>query len=218
MSEGESYRNVAHANSYFDLFPDGTSHSEISSRILVDDRALDSYYNILSSLVLFWRVHRVWPEQLTIVSHGFKRKRLVDLHCAAIGFPLHKVRFLGTDPEGLPSKFKSSAHVQPAAEVHPFWRSVVEAEEQWRADPHGVGEILAAKRRERNVWAVDQRLFADGEEGERRRVRTRFLDDGTETLHGIGPRPWQEAWRLTLDDTRNGNDDEGLIQGEETGR
>lgn len=156
-------------------------------RILVEDRALDSYYNILFSLALFWRVHGVWPQHLTVVSHAFKRRRLVDLHCAAIGLPLHNVRFLGTDPDGLPPPNTNTELPQ----MHPFWRSVVEAEEQWSADPHGAGEPLAAKRRERNVWAADQRLFADEEEGERSRVRTRVLDDGTQVLDGAGLRPWQ---------------------------
>jgi hypothetical protein len=53
--------------------------------------------------------------------------------------------------------------------------------------------MLAAKRKERNVWAVDQKLFADDGERERSQVQTVFLEDGTETLYGMGPRPWQAA-------------------------
>ena len=180
MSEAESYKSLAQANSYFGAFPDHVLDVVSTSRILVEDKALDSFYNILYSVVLFWRTHSVWPEKLTIISHGFKRRRLVDLHCAAIGFPLERVAFVGTDPPV----------ALATGEAELVMASILKAEEEWDDDPRGVGESLASKRRNRNVWGVDQKLFVEHWERQRSGLRTEFLDDGTETLMWTAPRPW----------------------------
>lgn len=178
LSEGESYANLARANSYFGFLPDGAADPLSTSRILVEDRALDSYYNVLFSVILFWRVHRVWPQHLTIVSHGFKRRRLVDLHCAAIGFPHARVSFLGTGPP------------QASEEKSQVMVGIAEAEQEWIDDPHGADEKLASKRRKRNVWAADQKLFVDDEERRRSGLKTEFLRDGTEALVSTAQKPW----------------------------
>jgi hypothetical protein len=180
LSEGESYTNLAQANSYFGFLPEGAADPVSTSRILIEDRALDSYYNVLFSVVLFWRVHHVWPEHLTIVSHGFKRRRLVDLHCMYIGFPAARVTFLGTDPP------------QASREKEQIMAGILEAEKEWTDDPHGVDENLASKRRKRNVWAIDQKLFVDDEERKRSGLKTLFLADG-ETLVWTARKPWYEA-------------------------
>jgi folylpolyglutamate synthase len=177
LSEGESYRNLAQANSYFGLLPEKAAHPVSTSRVLVEDRALDSYYNVLFSIILFWRVHHVWPEHLTLVSHGFKRRRLVDLHCLAIGFPSARITYRGTDPP-LASEEKAKVMV-----------GILQAEKEWTDDPHGVGQGLASKRRQRNVWRVNQKLFLDDEERRRSGLKTEILEDGTETLGSTTLRP-----------------------------
>lgn len=53
---------------------------------------------------------------------------------------------------------------------------------QWAEDPHGAGEELAGKRRARNCWGVDQRLFFTEEERRMSDFVTRFLEDGSEVL------------------------------------
>lgn len=55
---------------------------------------------------------------------------------------------------------------------------------QWVNDPHGVGEDLAGKRRQRNVWGVSQLLFSNEEERLRSGVNTISLEDGSEALAG----------------------------------
>jgi folylpolyglutamate synthase len=69
-------------------------------------------------------------------------------------------------------------------------RGVQLAMGQWAVDPHGVGEELAGKRRARNCWGVQQRLFWDGEERLRSGVDVRVLEDGSEALVEGGRRPW----------------------------
>lgn len=165
--------------------------------MLLEERALDSYYNILFSIMLFWRVHHVWPQHLTLVSHAFKRARLVDAHCAAIAFPLDRVRFMGIDPPGIgssgtPSKEGGGFALggQVSGEKAEAMRGVSEAVDHWTEDPHGVGEVLAGKRRKRNPWKVDQRLFLSDDERLRSKVKTRLLDDGGQALAEGGTMPW----------------------------
>ncbi|KAK1771121.1 hypothetical protein QBC33DRAFT_232328 [Phialemonium atrogriseum] len=197
VSEAASYANLAAANAYFSLLPPDSPDPVSSSRVLLEERALDSYYNILFSIMLFWRVHHVWPKHITLVSHAFKRARLVDAHCAAIAFPLDRVRFVGIDPPGIgssgnPSKegggFALSGQV--TGEKAEAMRGVSEAVDHWTEDPHGVGEVLAGKRRKRNPWKVDQRLFLSDDERSRSKVKTRLLDGGGEALAEGGTMPW----------------------------
>jgi hypothetical protein len=197
LSEAASYHNLALANRYFDLLPmddnddDDDDEDTTASRILLDEQALDSYHNILFSLVAFWRRHAVWPARLTIVSHAFKRARLVDGHCAAIGFPLDRVAFVGINAPGMDAVGLDEAG-GGAGEKEAAWSGVQLALGQWEADPHGVGEELLGKRVKRNCWGVSQRLFLSKEEGERSGVDIRELQDGSEGLLPGGRRPWAE--------------------------
>lgn len=148
--------------------------------VLIEDRALDSYHNVLFSLTLFYTRFRTWPVHITIVSHAFNKERLIDGHCAAIGFSLERVSFLGIDPPGMAAV---ATGVGGAASKEEAMKGVGLAMGEWREDPHGRGPNLAGKRAKRNPWGVRQSLFI--EEGDRgglvlERV---VLDEGA-------PRPW----------------------------
>ena len=60
------------------------------ARIVIEPHALDSYQNILFSLLTFYahssrfRQQRYYPSSMTIVSHAFKRARFLDLHLPAL--------------------------------------------------------------------------------------------------------------------------------------
>lgn len=194
MSEARSYANLAAANDYWDILPQASTASTrapsttssanvshplspipIHPRILVEERALDSYQNILFSIIHFWRSASAWPRHLTIVSHQFKRRRLTEAHCTALSFPLAKVKFVGINPPGVPE--------------------VVDREEEavaeWIADPQGMSENLRAKRRRRNKWDVVQTIFLSDEERGKSGVETRLVDGGREeVLVERGWRPW----------------------------
>ncbi|CCC11324.1 hypothetical protein SMACR_04027 [Sordaria macrospora] len=211
LSEAQSYYNLALANSFFGLSPASSPSTtaaacSFTDRIHLEERALDSYYNILFSLIHYWRVvhpQHAWPERITIVSHTFKRNRLVDGHCAAI-FGLdpsssvleERVRFVGINPPGVDAVGGvaerdgdgGSSDVKKKEEA---MQGVQLALGQWAEDPHGVGEELAGKRRARNCWGVEQRLFFSEEERKMSAVETRILEDGSEVLvDGEKPRPW----------------------------
>ncbi len=201
LSEARSYYNLARANAYFGHLPAAErSDAAASSRILLEERALDSYYNVLFSLVEFWRAHEVWPERITIVSHAFKKARLVDAHCGAIGFPLDQVGFIGISPPELDPFGASSQDLERAAqgghvskEKAAKMLDVHAVVGQWADDPHGTSEVLAGKRRKRNCWNVDQKLFASDEERARSGVRTSMLADGSESLADSASRPWAKT-------------------------
>lgn len=91
----------------------------------------------------------MWPEQITIISHAFKRPRVIDGHCVAIGFPLDRVTFVGIDPPHLEGKTGAMMGVK-------------EAVGDWEDDPHGKGGKLASKRKRRNVGGVWQGVFEEG--------------------------------------------------------
>lgn len=170
LSEAQSYANIVEANDYFGHFDIMSS----SPSFLIEDRALDSYHNVLFSLTLFYSHYGAWPSHLTIVSHAFKKPRLVDHHCAAIGFSLDKVSFVGIDPPDLDA-------TDPG-----IWL----AEEEWKEDPHGRGQRLGGKRKKRNPWNRGQSIFDEEKEVPSRGglITTGHLDN--ETLVDDAPRPW----------------------------
>ncbi|OAA59135.1 DUF218 domain containing protein [Niveomyces insectorum RCEF 264] len=235
LSEGRSYANLAAANDYFGLLlppplnedddegdddddaddvPAARADRRLHPRILVEEQALDSYYNLLFSLLAFWRAHGVWPARLTIVSHAFKRARLVAGHCGpdALAFlPLERVGFVGINPPNLPPEFAEPAATETAAPAAATTTADTAAAakqhamqdahtvgDHWAADPHGVGPVLAGKRRARNPWAADQRLFASAAERQRSGLVTRPVGggdaaDGMEALAADSPRPWNHG-------------------------
>ena len=176
LSEAQSYANLAAENDHW-----GILRSDIrSDDILIEDRALDSYHNVLFSLTLFYSRFHSWPSRITIVSHAFKKERLIDGHCAAIGFPLDRVDFVGIDPPGMAAAAAGESVGEGKEEA---LKGVGLAMGEWKDDPHGRGESLAGKRGRRNPWNVSQGVFAS--EG----------DTGGLVIVGKGidehaPRPW----------------------------
>lgn len=146
----------------------------------LEERALDSYHNVLFSLLLFRRLHGTWPARLTLVSHAFKRPRLAA-HCAAVGFPAERTAFVGVDPPGMDGGEGGKAEAVAG---------VGAALGQWAEDPHGVGEVLAGKREGRNPWEVPQGLFLSEDERESSGVVTATSEAGAEMLDPDAPRPW----------------------------
>ncbi|KAI2466431.1 hypothetical protein F4781DRAFT_434404 [Annulohypoxylon bovei var. microspora] len=174
LSEAQSYANLSSANAYFGIL----SEAEVTGRVSCEERALDSYYNVLFSLVKFWETYGTWPRKLTLVSHAFKRERLVDCHCGAIGFPLDRVDFVGVDPPGMIDGSNQAAI-----------KGIVEAITQWKEDPHGKGELLASKRDKRNPWGISQTLFADENDRIRSGVQSTPVKEGEQLIEEVS-QPW----------------------------
>ncbi|KAJ3960453.1 hypothetical protein N0V92_002871 [Colletotrichum tropicale] len=192
LAESQSYANLASANAYFDIFP-ADNNNDFTSRIHNDTQALDSYHNILHSLLLFRRTYPAapWPAKLTVVSHAFKKPRIVNGHCAAIGFPLDRVAYLGIDPPGMQAALATTSSPGDGDGIgkQGTVAGVQHAVNEWTKDPHGVGPSLSRKRRARNPWNLRDRLFASEEERSRSGVVTRIIDDH-EALAEDAKRPW----------------------------
>ncbi|CEJ94057.1 hypothetical protein VHEMI09612 [[Torrubiella] hemipterigena] len=172
LSEAQSYANLAHANQYWGLA------EEVPPNILIEDRALDSYHNILFSITLFYSRFSVWPQRITIVSHGFKRLRVLHGHCVAIGYPLDRIHYVGIDPPGMEDASNFSV------------AGVEQAKDEWTLDPHGRDASLACKRERRNPWHVSQGVFPqESELNDNCGLMIRHLNGG-ETLDEDAPRPW----------------------------
>ncbi|KAH7350819.1 hypothetical protein BKA65DRAFT_535918 [Rhexocercosporidium sp. MPI-PUGE-AT-0058] len=167
---------------------------ELQSNIILEEQALDSFSNLLFSILLFWKKTHTWPRKLTIVSHAFKRPRFMDLHIPTLRFPTHCVTFVGIDPE-----YMQPGHVsydeERAGEVRRGERE--RGFSVWEVDLLGVGRELRGKREGRNCWGVGQSWFDGGVKGEEERERSRAVSwrvedgDGEEVL-GEERQPWEE--------------------------
>ncbi|KAH0537744.1 hypothetical protein FGG08_005492 [Glutinoglossum americanum] len=140
-SEAHSYHELAiHRN----LITPATSRL-----ILVEPSALDSYENILYSLIRSYQYTSHWPTHVTVISHAFKERRFADVHMSAMRWPRERFTYVGIDPEG-----KSPEELQKGERM---------AYEMWKANPYagGVGK-LGWKRTNwgrwkemRNPWRVE---------------------------------------------------------------
>ena len=68
-------------------------------RATTENYALDSYQNLLFSISRFHEYTGRFPENITIIGYGFKRDRFVDLHRAAIRWPLDRFQYIGIDAD-----------------------------------------------------------------------------------------------------------------------
>lgn len=176
--------DIAAANDYFGII----DAKAATDRVVCEPRALDSYYNVLFSLLLFQHTYgggesgsdtTAWPKKITIVSHAFKRERLVDCHCGAMGYPLDHVDFVGIDPPGMADGTNEAA-----------MKGVSQAIAEWKENPHGVGGTLAEKRRRRNPWGVSQALFDSDRLRAQSGVKTIVAEDREEVLDPTAAQPW----------------------------
>ena len=113
-------------------------------RALLEPRATDSFQNLLFSLLRFVRATGRAPAHVTLVSHGFKRRRFLEQHCAALRVPAERVTFVGADPpEDYPGEDGEGRRRRE-------WEVGSEKVERvWDEDWYGWGEQLRAKRVQR---------------------------------------------------------------------
>ncbi|PQE05731.1 DUF218 domain-containing protein [Rutstroemia sp. NJR-2017a BVV2] len=196
-----SPHNLSEARSYYHaaLSLDLLSPSELvensearpkTGSVLLEQSALDSYQNLLHSILLFQQHTGVWPQRITIVGFAFKSARMEGLHARALGLE-GRVRVEGIDPGYMNSG--SGEWDQDRAE------STREGErrggyEVWRGDMRGVGRGLRGKRDARD-WGVGgwRDREEEGKEGKKRRVRERGLFGSEEERRRSGVRTkWVE--------------------------
>jgi hypothetical protein len=176
-SEAQSYLDLCFDNDFWGLLS-GDGREEIMKRLVLEEQALDSFANLLFSILKFWRSTRTWPDKITIVSHEFKRARFMELHVKAARWPKDRVEFVGIDPKYMIEE--SEEWDAGRAE------SVRKGERErgfgaWESDLLGMGEVLKGKRGSRNHWRVNQLWFSSEDERRRSGVKMRVVSgDGRE--------------------------------------
>jgi len=153
---------------------------------------LDSFGNLKFSVLKFWKVAGIWPENITIVSHEFKRRRFLDLHVEVARWPRNRVVFVGIDPEYM--IMGSENWDQGRAE------EVLKGEKErgfaaWEKDLLGTGSELRGKRARRNYWKVPQVWFESDEDRLKSAIRSRLInyEDGFEEVLCDEKQPWQDG-------------------------
>jgi hypothetical protein len=141
-TEGGSYFELAAAR--------GLITDSLTNRTTTEIGALDSYQNLLFSILRFHELTDTYPERVTVVSYEFKRKRFEELHRAAIGWPAERFDFVGIDPEWKEEKEKEEV-------TKGEYENAVKL---WTDDPYACrNDGLRAKRRARNAgrrrWAYE---------------------------------------------------------------
>jgi hypothetical protein len=145
-----------------------------------ENKATDSYQNLLFSLLLFRHLTHSYPSQVTIVTHAFKTHRFVSLPGPAVKFPMGRLRVLGINPP-------FTAREMEETEKGERERGVVE----WERDLYGVGEVLGGKRNARG-WRGEEDLgWMEGiEDGVKALLKWKGGESGKEVFPGR--LPWEE--------------------------
>mmetsp|Transcript_11668 Transcript_11668/g.27265 ORF Transcript_11668/g.27265 Transcript_11668/m.27265 type:complete len:167 (+) Transcript_11668:77-577(+) len=110
----------------------------VRERALTEDHAHDSFENMLYSLCRFREVTGRYPEQLTVVSFGFKEARFRNMHRRAIRWPERTFRYAGVDPPGNVDVLRDAEHLNSVS--------------LFGSDPYGCLGALARKRLGRNPF------------------------------------------------------------------
>jgi len=148
---------------------DNQQREDVKTRILLDEQALDSFSNVIYSMLSFWRRTSQWPTKISLVTHEFKRKRFLTHHVPTLGIPRECVDYVGINPEYMDASHETYAAVR-SEEVRRG-----EAEKglkAWEEDEWGRGEVLRGKRCGRNYWAAGQLLFTSQEERAKSALKT----------------------------------------------
>jgi hypothetical protein len=186
VSEGQSYLDLARRRNFWGILGEGAQRAADEVRVLVEAEALDSFQNMLFSLLVFWKRFGAWPAETVVVTHGFKRARVVELHGTALGFGAGRgqLGFVGVDPEYMASEDEGD---RERAE------SVRRGERErgygaWKEDPYGVAPFLTAKRKGRNPWGVPAEEWIEGMDAE-----VKSLLEWRQTSLFDGNLPWADA-------------------------
>ncbi|KIN06496.1 hypothetical protein OIDMADRAFT_113505, partial [Oidiodendron maius Zn] len=188
-SEAQSYLDLAQDNDFWGIL-EGYGKEEVRERIVLEEQSLDSFGNLVFSVLRFWKCAGLWPEHVTIVSHEFKRERFLELHVATMRWPRDRVEFVGIDP-GYMREGSEEWDGERAAEVRRGERE--RGFMVWKRDGFGKSEVLRRKRWQRNYFEVGQLMFDSEADRERSQIRSKIVDfgHGSEEYLKDEIQPWE---------------------------
>lgn len=115
----------------------------VAQRTVTEDFALDSFQNLLFSFCRFKEVVGHYPQRVTVISFGFKKRRFAELHRSALRFPASRFSFVGIQPP------PGSRFDLARAEQGELQNSL----QLFESDPYGChSQVLVEKRRARNPF------------------------------------------------------------------
>ena len=106
---------------------------DVRARAILEECALDSFLNVQYSLHRFRDVCGAWPDRVTVCGWGFKRRRIAELHRAALGWERPFDYVAVNDPPNLECVRAREA----------------ETCAHFEADPWGVRSTISDKRKAR---------------------------------------------------------------------
>lgn len=174
LSEADSYTQVMAT-----ISPHFHDIAERSSR---EERATDSYQNLLFSIIRFHQLAGRWPQYVTVITHAFKQRRFLDLHAPAIRWPTDRIRVQGLNPPVNAKELDEVTHGERERAFNMF----VE-------DPYGVHGPLAEKRKARRWDPSTAAKMADalvGEHALKRLLLWQGGDDGKQIFPDH--LPWED--------------------------
>jgi hypothetical protein len=193
-SEAQSYLDLCVDNDFWGLENPGAV--QLRERVVLEERALDSFGNLVYGVLEFWRRVGCRPERVEIVSHGFKRKRFMELHVKAMRWPEGRVYFLGIDP-GYMVEGNVEWDRERAEEV--LKGELARGFGLWEQDLRGTGEVLSGKRMGRDYWGngTTRLLFESEEERKRSGIRAEILTFGNGMVEEVlkdEKQPWESVY------------------------
>jgi len=185
-----NYPDLSEARSYLNAFGDwcaaiGLEVPKVARAggsgegILLEERATDSYQNVLFSILAFRRRTGYYPEQLTIITHAFKNDRFLHLHSRALKWPAERVKVLGINPPFTLAELEGTIAGEKRNGYAP-----------WETDLYGVRDPLAGKRKVRG-W--DDGKSKEPGKGLEPAVHKLLLYDGGAAGNEVFPEtlPWE---------------------------
>ncbi|KAK3679056.1 hypothetical protein LTR78_001509 [Recurvomyces mirabilis] len=136
----------------------------------LEERATDSYQNLLFSILRYHELLGRYPEHITIITHAFKQQRFLELHAPAIKWPASRIRVQGIN------------HPFTLEELRTTQRKEYEnAYGLFERDLYGIREPLAGKRRKR-FWKDEVAEGLSGDEVVKRLLAWRGEESGVEVF------------------------------------
>ncbi|EPE28584.1 hypothetical protein GLAREA_09705 [Glarea lozoyensis ATCC 20868] len=184
LSEARSYLNLCVENGFWG--------GEGEGRVVLEERALDSFQNLWFSMLEFRRRTGAWPGMVRVVSMGFKERRFLELHRRAVRWPGERMRFVGVDPGYMDD---GSAEFDRERMERVRRGEMERGYAPWVVDEFGLGEVLRGKRRVRDAWGMGEGWFLDDKEGVRMGIKSVVVEfeDGSigEMLDKNEKLPWE---------------------------
>ncbi|OWB58510.1 hypothetical protein B5S28_g4553 [[Candida] boidinii] len=163
LSESLSYLNVAKMRGLIPLEYENTFEN---GKILLEDRARDSYQNVVFSLIKFRELVNKYPKKIVIVGLEFKRFRFIEQHLKVLQFPVADIEYIGIGPE-YPENIENLPIEEYQEKKDFYFKDLEESEEKFARSPFSkfwfgeLGSGLYTKKSKRDPFGLGYKNYED---------------------------------------------------------